>query len=390
MSYEPQDTDSVESEKQGFVVTTQADLLQIFDLIKTTSRVEGAIESAIQSVPEAQRTLIKASLAPMIEDMGASVLDLQKLFLSQLPSIDDMLAMYGGQSENADTTVGATSAYVPQDVADDEPNATHNGFTSNADNEPNVPVYAVDETSDIIHEGDVDDLGSLLDDTLDSEPVYQDDADDKQADDEPVNDMKSMLDDTFDSDPVEVSIADNDDYLDELNSQESNNTVVATEDEFLADLEESEDTHVSDDMVLTNVTRTELPTQNSMSAYNELVAEADISAKHHLPDLTAPIDDATLDGVDDVASDDDAENGYNVETDEFGEPLEADGDFEESLSEDNYDGAEFSEPTEEDDFEDGEFGEPIEEDDYDSAIDTNDNATDDSQSVGFSVPPSNN
>ena len=383
MSYEPHDTDSVESEKQGFVVTTQADLLQIFDLIKTTSRVEGAIESAIQSVPEAQRALIKASLARMIEDMGASVLDLQKLFLSQLPSIDDMLAMYGGQTENADTTVGATSAYVPQDVADGEPNATHNGFTSNADNET---VYAVDETSDIIHEDDVDDLDSLLDDTLDAEPVYQDD-----ADDEPVNDMESMLDDTFDSDPVEVPTADSDDYLDELNNQEPNDTVVATDDEFLADLEESEDTHVSDDMVLTNVTRTELPTQNSMSAYNELVAEADISAKHHLPDLTAPIDDAMLDDVDDVASDNDAENGYDVETDEFGEPIETDDEFEEPLSEDDYDGAEFSEPTEDDDFEDGEFGEPTEEDDFeDGAIDTEDNATDDSQSVGFSVPTSNN
>lgn len=388
MSYEPQDTDSVESEKQGFVVTTQADLLQVFDLIKTTSRVEGAIESAIQSVPEAQRALIKASLKPMIEEMGASVLDLQKLFLSQLPSIDDMLAMYGGQTENTDTKVGATSAYVPQDVADDVTSDTSNGITSNADEKT---VYAVDQTEDIIHDTEAGDLDSLLDDKLGADPVYDTEVDDHTDE---VDDMNALLDETLDSDPVDAPTADGDDYLDELNNQEMNDTVVATEDEFLADLEESEDTHVSDDMVLTNVTRTELPTQNSMSAYNELVAEADISAKHHLPDLTAPIDDTMLDDVDDVASDDDAENGYDVETDEFGEPLEADDEVEEPLSEDDYDGAEFNEPTEENDFEndfeDGEFSEPTEEDDYDSAIDTDDNATDGNQPVGFSVPTSNN
>lgn len=389
MSYEPQDTDLVESETQGFVVTTQADLLQIFDLIKTTSRVEGAIDSAIQSVPEAQRALIKATLKPMIEDMGASVLDLQKLFVSQLPSIDDVVAMYGGH-DGENVNVGATSAYVPQVVADDVTSDTSNGITSTVDEQE-------------VHGAEVGDLDSLLDDKLGADPVYDTEVDDHTDE---VDDMNALLDGTLDSNtvPVESSTADSDDYLDELNNQQGGNTVMASDDEFLAELEGTDDTVIADDMVLEKVSRTELPVQNSMSSYNELVTNADISAKHHLPDLTVPIDDDTLDepvtddgseadNDDDMEASDVADSDYGVETDEFGEPLDTDSNIDDVTVEDDYEDAEFDEPTE-DDYEDAEFDEPTE-DDYDNVVDrdnttTDDTTTEESPQLGFSVPQSNN
>lgn len=299
MSYESQDTESVEAEGQGLVVTTQADLLHIFDLIKTTSRVEGAVDSAIQIVPEEQRGLLRASLTPMLEQMGASVIDLQHLFLSQLPSVNDIITTYGGQygshvdSATYGVTEGASSPYTP-----------HNEFTESFDDNQTQQVSeTMGQTNDSVLEA--------FEDTYNPQPVnVATDDDDQTNEDVQVDDTKST--DNVTDDVLSI-------FDDPVPASSTPDTVVT-----------------STDMVLADVARTTLPQQGNMSIYKELVEGADISAKNHLPDLSIPLDDSDVD------------DAYNEAVNETDEPVELD-ETDEMDNEDAYDDVDH--PMDDDSFE---------------------------------------